>query len=373
MLRKLIFVSTIYLPSLLSAQNSYPSTGTTVLNAGNDQTLILKDGRSGINWNYMEWQFSDGSRDWVMGRQLSTGNFTLWRNGVNDVLTVDNNGKVGIGATSPGSKLEVAGPSTGSGLTIFAAGGGDVMLNANGSLFFDGVYNYNSGNYIRPVASNTQAFFTSGVERFRITSSGNVGIGTTSPDGFQVNTSLTSEFSQSASNIRMGMLGGTPRLIFDYSGSTPIEMDNNAGRLRIFKPGTELFTINSSGNVGIGTSSPDYPLTVNGSIHAKEVRVDLSVPGPDYVFANDYKLPSLEEIKNYIDENKHLPEVPSAAAMEKNGVQLGEMNMLLLKKIEELTLYVIELKKENQKFEQQGKEIQVIKEELESLKKSKRK
>jgi len=204
-------------------------------------------------------------------------------------------------------------------------------------------------------ASNHNAFFR-----------GKVGIGTTSPDGFQVNTSLTSEFSQSASNIRMGMFGGTPRLIFDYSGSTPIEMDNNAGRLRIFKPGTELFTINSSGNVGIGTTTPDYPLTVNGSIHAKEVRVDLSVPGPDYVFANDYKLPSLEEIKNYIDENKHLPEVPSAAAMEKNGVQLGEMNMLLLKKIEELTLYMIE---SNRKIENQQIKLEEANKRIESQQK----
>ena len=61
------------------------------------------------------------------------------------------------------------------------------------------------------------------------------------------------------------------------------------------------------------------------------------------MFEPDYKLTSLDEIKNYIDQNKHLPEVPSAKEMEKNGVQLGEMNMLLLKKIEELTLYVIEL------------------------------
>jgi len=85
-------------------------------------------------------------------------------------------------------------------------------------------------------------------------------------------------------------------------------------------------------------------------VHAQEVKVDLSVPGPDYVFDNDYNLLSLEEIKTYIDKNKHLPEVPSAKEMEANGVNLGEMNMLLLKKIEELTLYVIELKSENEKL-----------------------
>jgi Phage T4 tail fibre len=102
------------------------------------------------------------------------------------------------------------------------------------------------------------------------------------------------------------------------------------------------------GNVGIGTTSPDQKLTVKGTIHSQEVKVDLSVPGPDYVFEKSYKLPTLRQVESYIGANKHLPEVPSAQEMEKNGVNIGEMNMLLLKKVEELTLYVIELKKENE-------------------------
>jgi hypothetical protein len=103
--------------------------------------------------------------------------------------------------------------------------------------------------------------------------------------------------------------------------------------------------INGNGNVGIGTISPDAKLAVKGTIHTQEVKVDLSVPGPDYVFEPTYNLKPLAEIEAYIKENKHLPEVPSAKVMEKNGVQLGEMNMLLLKKVEELTLYIIEQSK----------------------------
>ena len=114
----------------------------------------------------------------------------------------------------------------------------------------------------------------------------------------------------------------------------------------------------NGGKIGVGTGTPDQLLTVKGLIHCQEVKVDLSVPGPDYVFDKDYKLPTLEEIKSYIDQNKHLPEVPSAAEMEKNGVQLGEMNMLLLKKVEELTLYAIE----------QNKQIMELRSELNEIK-----
>ncbi len=96
------------------------------------------------------------------------------------------------------------------------------------------------------------------------------------------------------------------------------------------------------GNVGIGTSNPDAKLTVNGTVHSKEVKVDLNIPVPDYVFNYAYKLPTLNSIKAYIDQNHHLPEIPSAAQIEKEGLRLSEMNMKLLKKVEELTLYLIE-------------------------------
>lgn len=110
--------------------------------------------------------------------------------------------------------------------------------------------------------------------------------------------------------------------------------------------------------VGIGTISPDSKLTVKGNIHVEEVKVDLSVPGPDYVFKEDYDLKSLAEVKNYIEENGHLPNIPSAKEMEKNGIHLGEMNMKLLEKIEELTLYILE----------QQNEINQVKKELFQLK-----
>ncbi len=124
-----------------------------------------------------------------------------------------------------------------------------------------------------------------------------------------------------------------------------------------FIAGTKMI-IKNNGRVGIGTTVPDSKLTVKGKIHAEEVKVDLNVPGPDYVFDKDYTLTSLAAIEKYILENKHLPGIPSAMEMETNGINLSEMNMKLLEKVEELTLHLIS----------QHKEINALKTELNTLK-----
>ncbi len=98
------------------------------------------------------------------------------------------------------------------------------------------------------------------------------------------------------------------------------------------------------GKISIGTTEedPDYALTVKGKVHVQEVKVDLlGVLAPDYVFKKEYDLKTLEEVQNYIDQEGHLPNIPSASEMEKEGVNLKEMNMKLLEKVEELTLYTI--------------------------------
>ncbi|MBB3971047.1 hypothetical protein [Mucilaginibacter phyllosphaerae] len=100
-----------------------------------------------------------------------------------------------------------------------------------------------------------------------------------------------------------------------------------------------------TGNVGIGTSNPTERLAVNGTIHTKEVKVDLT-GWPDYVFNKDYKLPALSVVKQYIDLNHHLPEMPPERQVVDNGIKLGEMNRLLTKKVEELTLYLLAQQKE---------------------------
>lgn len=112
---------------------------------------------------------------------------------------------------------------------------------------------------------------------------------------------------------------------------------------------------NTNGYIGIGTTNPDEKLTVKGKIHAEEIIVDLAVPA-DYVFQKyftgksdlkaDYEFPKLEEIEKFVKENNHLPGVPSAKEIQENGLKVGEMNNLLLQKIEEITLLLIEQQKE---------------------------
>lgn len=102
--------------------------------------------------------------------------------------------------------------------------------------------------------------------------------------------------------------------------------------------------IKNDGKVGIGTTNPQSLLSVNGKVSAKEVEVTLS-GWSDFVFADDFNLRPLSEVEEFINTNRHLPDVPSEAEVLQNGVNLGEMSSILLQKIEELTLYIIELNK----------------------------
>ena len=105
--------------------------------------------------------------------------------------------------------------------------------------------------------------------------------------------------------------------------------------------------ISDQGNVSIGTDdSKGYKFAVKGKMIAEEIVVKLHGNWPDFVFKKEYGLMSLEDVECFIKENSHLPNMPSASEVEEAGIPLGEMNAKLLQKVEELTLYVIELKKE---------------------------
>jgi hypothetical protein len=129
----------------------------------------------------------------------------------------------------------------------------------------------------------------------------------------------------------------------------------------------DVIIANGGGNVGIGTTNPTYKLAVNGSLRAKEIRVDSD--WADFVFEKEYKLRPLAEVEKYILEHKHLPEIPAAKEIEgtEGGLNVGEMSKLFMQKIEELTLYMIEA---NKQIENNNKQIQELKKENEVLKNS---
>jgi len=110
------------------------------------------------------------------------------------------------------------------------------------------------------------------------------------------------------------------------------------------------------GPVTIGTINANgYRLAVNGGILCEQIKVIVDVPNADYVFNNSYRLQPLNEVEDYIKHNKHLPEVPSADDFKKNGYKIGEMDEILLRKIEEMTLYLIEQNKRITALETENK------------------
>ena len=140
--------------------------------------------------------------------------------------------------------------------------------------------------------------------------------------------------------------GGTSQQLVVYEN----RFDGN-----VYLPGNGRWS--SNGNVGIGTTNPgSYKLAVNGHIRAKEVKVETG--WADFVFEDDYQLRTLGQVEQYIEENGHLPDVPAAEQVKAEGVSLGKMDALLLQKIEELTLYMIEQNKTIEAQQQQIKALQ---------------
>jgi len=191
--------------------------------------------------------------------------------------------------------------------------------------------------------------------------SGNVGIGTASP-GAPLHVHGTGNAKRivlwdgGTSHQYMGF--GHYSNVFRYQ-SPSVTDDHVFYAATSSTTSSELVRIKGNGNVGIGTDQPDAKLTVKGNIHTREVTVDMagSLAGPDYVFEKDYNLLPLSELETYISQNKHLPEVPSAKEMDANGLNLKEMNLILLKKVEELTLHLIEQQKYLLKIDKENKDL----------------
>jgi hypothetical protein len=117
-----------------------------------------------------------------------------------------------------------------------------------------------------------------------------------------------------------------------------------------------VFVIKPSGNFGIGTSAPQYPLSVNGTIQAKEVLVNTG--WSDYAFSPDYRLAPLEQVEAYMKANHHVPDIPSETEIKEKGASVGEMESKLLAKIEELTPHMIQEHERNDRLERRNRELE---------------
>jgi hypothetical protein len=262
----------------------------------------------------------------VSGNFGSAGgsNLSLLTSGTSRLTILNSNGFIGIG-TTPSEMLHV---------------NGNVL--SNGFFSSNGVFNSNS---------TTLSLQTSGTGRLTVLgSNGNVGIGTGSPEqklhvagdllldngnSPTVHTGTGAYLHLAASGGQASGLKAGGVLVADsYNYASPAKNDLIVkGKVAIGTPVT--------------TGANGYTLAVNGKIGAKDVQIERSSNAwPDYVFAPSYTLPALSEVEAYVRQHRHLSEVPSAKEVEEKGHSVGDMDVILLKKVEELTLYIIEQQKQ---------------------------
>ena len=310
---------------------------------------------------------------WIVKAATSqTSDIQQWQNGSGNVLAnVTAAGNLGIGVTNPWAKLDVRttgangadqnalniqNPSTAAYSTVS-------MQLSSGATSFSTISNQrdNLGSGSTLILQTTD---NSGTiqPRMYINKDGGVGIGSQNYPGKLTVTSLTQGdgiWVAGSGNSNVALLNNmTPgswnaitqngdKMIL-WKGSS---MDNTDAGGLVLGPWSNTATgmrIGSNGNVGIGTNKTagtDYKLYVELGIRTRKIKVDQTT-WADYVFETDYDLPTLNEVEQFIQNNKHLPGVASAKEVREKGLDLGENQAVLLKKIEELTLYVIQLQKE---------------------------
>lgn len=360
----LILLTSLCLVQTLQAQWTYPS-GVAYYNGNVGVGTTTPRGKLDIWGGTLFVTGSDVVGTLVAGAQ--SGNAYLGCNALTNAICITPAGNVGIGTSGPQATFSL-GAANGKRLLVYDGSSGGVQagfgvdMSGTGrelSVFHSTSDGVNGDISFGKRLENSGAY----TEAMRITGSGNVGIGTTSPSSpltvFGSSSSLSLFKLPSTANAWLSVANNTGQVNLGVGATTPhAYLWSSTGKLFIGDDGNPtLFVDNmANGNVGIGTQdTKGYKLAVNGNAIFTKVVVKAYSSWPDYVFQPTYRLRPLSEVEQYIKEYGHLPEVPSAEEVEKNGVDVGDNQAALLKKIEELTLYVIE---QNKKIgDQQQKQV----------------
>lgn len=271
--------------------------------------------------------------------------YTRGADGLAPRMVIDHVGSIGIGRAVPQYTLDVYGTARFGEYAFIGSGINQGFYEDATNGAYRSKNNGENGFYFQNEAgANTRMFVG-----LNGSYAGRVGIGTVFPESaldVVGDAKLSGDFRLANSK---GIGWNTP-------GKYGAIVNTDANLL--FYTGTaaynERLRIEANGNVAIGTAtnSKNYKLAVEGTIGARRLKVTQE-SWADYVFDSAYRLPSLREVEHFIQQNKHLPEVPSAAVVKEEGLDVGNNQALLLKKIEELTLYIIEQNKKMEKLEQQ--------------------
>lgn len=251
----------------------------------------------------------------------NSGKVILRTNGA-DQVAVDAEGDVGIGTITPLAKLHIP---TGQDADLTTTNNGYVMLGAgtSTSLLLDNNEIMVRSNYTTPGTLSIQN------------------------DGGEVAIGARTTINKAGEALALN--GNNPQMNFYQNGAFRSFIQQSANELYVGVNAGNLH-LDATGQVAIGSVQPSasaYKLTVTGKVICEELKVKLVAnPWPDYVFASDYKLKSLSEVEQFIAKHKHLPNIPSAEEVKENGIEVGDMQKKMMEKIEELTLYIIDLQKQ---------------------------
>ncbi|MHA4894138.1 hypothetical protein ACXZ1K_05245 [Pedobacter sp. PWIIR3] len=291
-------------------------------------------------------------------------------------------GNIGIRTSTPLSPLFIVGDANGAvlKLTNNADVGLELRSTGNNAQYIDFVNNSTDNAFIGSPDFSGRILYNLGAvpngfqiitngdgnAKMVITNSGKIGIGTLTPQAIlSLGGSIAHDKLTIYENANYKWGFGIQLHQFEqYFASDNIDNHFSWGSMSYDGNNTfsEMMRLDGSGNVAIGTVDPKgYKLAVAGNVIANSIRVKPTGAWPDFVFDKVYKMLSLGETENYIKKSNHLPGIPSAAEVKANGVDLGEMNLKLLQKIEEITLHLIE----------QQKAIETMRKEILSLKKGK--